>query len=59
MLGDVGSTNLDVELVASVTTTDDNRAANEGAEGFEDFLAELLQGWNRGTGGRVPVSQKN
>ena len=43
MLGSVGSTNFDVELVATVAGADDNGAANEAAEGFEDFLAELLQ----------------
>ena len=43
MLGGIGSTYLDVELVAAVATTDDDGGADEGAEGFEDFLAELLQ----------------
>lgn len=43
MLRGIGSTNLHIELVAAVATADDNGAANEGTEGFEDFLAELLQ----------------
>ncbi len=43
MLGSVSTTNLDVELVATVAGADDNGAANEGAEGLENFLAELLQ----------------
>ena len=43
MLGGIGPTNLDIELVATITTADDNGATNEPAEGFEDFLAELLQ----------------
>ena len=46
VLGGVGSTNTDVELIASVAGRDDNGAANEAAEGFEDFLAELLQDWH-------------
>lgn len=43
VLGSVGATDLDVELVATVAGGDDNGAANEGAEWFEDFAAELLQ----------------
>ena len=43
VLGGIGSTNLDVERVATVTGADDNGAANEGTKGFQDFLAELLQ----------------
>ena len=43
MLGGVGATNLDVECVATVAGADDDGAANEATEGFEDFLAELLQ----------------
>ena len=45
VLGGVGATNLDVELVAAVAGADDNGTANEAAEGFEDFLAELLENW--------------
>ena len=52
VLGGVGATNLDVELVAAVAGADDNGTANKGAERFKDLLAELLQrgdvlGWNR------------
>ena len=47
MLRGIGSTDLDVELVATIAGRDDNGATDEGAEGFEDFLAELLQGWNK------------
>ena len=43
MLGGVGTTNLHVELVATVAGADDDGATHETAEGFEDFLAELLQ----------------
>ena len=43
VLGGIGATNLDVELVATVAGADDDGAANEPTEGFEDFLAELLQ----------------
>lgn len=43
VLGGVGATNLDVELVAAVAGGDDDGATNEGAEGFEDLLAELLK----------------
>ena len=46
VLGGVGSTNTDVELIASVAGRDDNGAANEGAERFEYLLAELLQDWD-------------
>ena len=43
VLGGIGSTNLHVELVATVAGADDNGAANEPTERFKDFLAELLQ----------------
>ena len=43
VLGGVGSTDTDVELVAAVTAGDDDRATDEGTEGFKNFLAELLQ----------------
>ena len=43
MLGGIGSTNLDIKLVATVTGADDNGAANEPAKRFKNFLAELLQ----------------
>ena len=43
MLGGVGSTNTDVELIASVAGGDDNGGANEAAEGFEDLAAELME----------------
>ena len=43
VLGGVGSTDTDVELVATVTGGDDDRATAEGTEGFKNFLAELLQ----------------
>ena len=43
MLGGIGATNLDVEGVATVAGADDHGAANEPAEGFKDFLAELLK----------------
>ena len=39
MLGGIGATYLHIELVAAIATTDDDGAADEGAEGFEDFLA--------------------
>ena len=54
MLGGVGATNLDVELVAAVAGVDDDGATDEGTEGLEDFLAELLQNGN-GDRGQVPV----
>ena len=44
MLGGVGATNLDVERVAAVAGADDDGTANEPTKGFQDFLAELLQG---------------
>ena len=43
VLGGVGSTNTDVELIASVAGADDDGPADEGAKGFEDLAAELLQ----------------
>ena len=43
VLGGVGSTDTDVELVATVAAGDDDRATDEGTEGFKNFLAELLQ----------------
>ena len=43
MLGSVGSTDTDVELIAAVTAGDDDRATDEGAEGLKNLLAELLQ----------------
>ena len=43
VLGGVGSTDTDVELVATVAAGDDDRATDEGAEGLKNFLAELLQ----------------
>lgn len=43
MLGGIGATNLNVELVATVARADDNGTTNEPAEGFKDLLAELLQ----------------
>ena len=43
VLGGVGATNLDVELVTTVAGADDDGAANEGAEGLKDLAAELLQ----------------
>ena len=43
MLGGVGSTDTDVELIAAVTAGDDDRATDEGTKGFKNFLAELLQ----------------
>ena len=46
MLGGVGATNLDVELVTAVAGGDDDGATDESAEGFEDFLAKLLQNGN-------------
>ena len=53
VLGGVSASNFDVELVAAVAGADDNGAANEAAEGFQDFLAELLQHWNVPRGYRV------
>ena len=46
VLGGVGATNFNVELVAAVAGGDDDGAADEGAKGFEDYLAELLQNRN-------------
>lgn len=46
MLGGVGATNLDVELVAAVAGGDDDGATDEGTEGLVDFLAKLLQNGN-------------
>ena len=43
VLGGIGATNLDVELVAAVAGADDDGPADEGAKGFEDLAAELLQ----------------
>ena len=43
MLGGVGSTDTDVELVATVTGGDDDGATDEGTEGLKNLLAELLQ----------------
>ena len=43
VLGGIGSTNLHVELVATVAGGDDNGATNEPAERFQNFLAELLE----------------
>ena len=43
VLGGVGSTNTDVELIASVAGGDDNGGSDEAAEGFEDLAAELLE----------------
>ena len=43
VLGGIGSTNLHVELVATVAGADDNGTANEVAKWFQDLLAELLQ----------------
>ena len=43
VLGGVGSANTDVELVAAVAGGDDEGGSDEGAEGFEDFAAELLE----------------
>ena len=47
VLGSIGSANLDVELVAAVAGGDDDGTTDEGAEGFKDFLAELLQDGNQ------------
>ena len=44
VLGGVGATNFHIELVATVAGADNDGAANEPAEGFKDFLAELLEG---------------
>ena len=43
VLGGIGATNLDVELIASIAGADDDGPADEGAKGFEDLAAELLQ----------------
>ena len=43
MLGGIGSTDTDVELVAAVAGGDDDRATDEGTEGLKNLLAELLQ----------------
>lgn len=43
MLRSIGASDFHVKLVAAVAGADDNGAANEAAEGFEDFLAELLE----------------
>ena len=43
VLGGIGSANLDVELVAPIAGADDDGPADEGAKGFEDLAAELLQ----------------
>ena len=45
MLGGVGTTDLHVKLVTTVAGADDDGAANEAAEGFEYFFAELLEDW--------------
>ena len=47
MLRSIGATNFDVELIATVAGADNDGAADEAAEGFKDFLAELLQGGNK------------
>ena len=46
MLGGIGATNLNVELVATVARADDNGAANEPSERFQHLQAELLQSGN-------------
>ena len=43
MLGGIGAINLDIELIAVVAGADDDGPADEGAKGFEDLAAELLQ----------------
>ena len=43
VLRGIGSANLDVELVAPIAGADDDGPADEGAKGFEDLAAELLQ----------------
>lgn len=40
----IDASDLDVELWATVATTYYNRLAREGSEGFEDLLAQLLEG---------------
>lgn len=39
VLGGIGATNLDIELVAAVAGADHNGTTDETAEGFENFLA--------------------
>lgn len=46
VLAGVCSSNFDVELVASVTTTNDDLLVGESPEGFKTLFAELNQGWN-------------
>ena len=41
VLGGVGSTDTDVELVAAVTAGDDDRATDEGTEGLKNFLVGI------------------
>ena len=43
VLGGVGSANTDVELTRAVAGGDDHGATDEGAEGLENFAAELLE----------------
>ncbi len=46
MLRGIDSSDFDIELVASIAGANDNRLTSEGSEGFENFLAKLLEGRN-------------
>lgn len=46
VLAGVCATYLNVEGIASVATSNDDRLVGECSEGFETLFAELLQGWN-------------
>ncbi len=43
VLGGIGATHTDVELVATVATADDHGAANKASERYQHLPAELLQ----------------
>ena len=46
VLKGIDSSDFDVESVTAVAGTDDDRLTCEGSEGFENFLAKLLEGWD-------------
>ncbi len=56
MLAGIHTSDLDVELWATVAGTNDDRLTCKGAQGFKDGLAELFQGWDElGWAGVVDV----
>jgi hypothetical protein len=47
MLGSISTSDFNVQLITTIAGRDDNWLADEGAEGLEDFLAELLEDRNK------------